>query len=185
MELMMGDALSDAWLIDLPMALASRGLVDDAVSVGDALAQLDQDNPALFANDVAVILAEAGRGEQALERVEQNLRRFPDDIWTQIHAGDVHLALSDSSRAERAFRDALALARAHADASEIGDANERLARLLAEQPGREQEANAIAQEMHHAARAVHQRLRLAAKIGRNDPCPCGSGRKYKRCCGAS
>jgi uncharacterized protein len=23
----------------------------------------------------------------------------------------------------------------------------------------------------------------AQKIGRNDPCPCGSGRKYKRCCG--
>jgi len=22
------------------------------------------------------------------------------------------------------------------------------------------------------------------KIGRNDPCPCGSGRKYKICCGA-
>ena len=21
-----------------------------------------------------------------------------------------------------------------------------------------------------------------AKIGRNDPCPCGSGQKYKRCC---
>lgn len=23
----------------------------------------------------------------------------------------------------------------------------------------------------------------AAKVGRNDPCPCGSGKKYKRCCG--
>ena len=23
-----------------------------------------------------------------------------------------------------------------------------------------------------------------AKIGRNDPCPCGSGKKYKKCCGA-
>jgi uncharacterized protein len=23
------------------------------------------------------------------------------------------------------------------------------------------------------------------KVGRNDPCPCGSGRKYKRCCGAN
>jgi uncharacterized protein len=23
------------------------------------------------------------------------------------------------------------------------------------------------------------------KTGRNDPCPCGSGRKYKRCCGAN
>ena len=22
------------------------------------------------------------------------------------------------------------------------------------------------------------------KIGRNDPCPCGSGKKYKKCCGA-
>ncbi|HNI57821.1 MAG TPA: SEC-C metal-binding domain-containing protein [Elusimicrobiota bacterium] len=20
-------------------------------------------------------------------------------------------------------------------------------------------------------------------IGRNDPCPCGSGKKYKKCCG--
>ena len=24
-----------------------------------------------------------------------------------------------------------------------------------------------------------------AKIGRNDPCPCGSGKKYKKCCGAN
>ena len=26
-------------------------------------------------------------------------------------------------------------------------------------------------------------LKRAAKIGRNDPCPCGSGKKYKNCCG--
>lgn len=25
--------------------------------------------------------------------------------------------------------------------------------------------------------------RSAPKIGRNEPCPCGSGKKYKRCCG--
>lgn len=24
----------------------------------------------------------------------------------------------------------------------------------------------------------------APKVGRNDPCPCGSGRKFKKCCGA-
>ena len=29
----------------------------------------------------------------------------------------------------------------------------------------------------HAAPSDH-------KIGRNDPCPCGSGKKYKKCCGA-
>ena len=27
-------------------------------------------------------------------------------------------------------------------------------------------------------------VREGEKIGRNDPCPCGSGKKYKRCHGA-
>lgn len=26
-------------------------------------------------------------------------------------------------------------------------------------------------------------VKKAAKVGRNDPCPCGSGKKYKKCCG--
>jgi SEC-C motif-containing protein len=26
--------------------------------------------------------------------------------------------------------------------------------------------------------------RAEPKVGRNDPCPCGSGKKYKKCCGA-
>lgn len=26
-------------------------------------------------------------------------------------------------------------------------------------------------------------VKIAPKIGRNDPCPCGSGKKYKKCCG--
>ena len=28
-------------------------------------------------------------------------------------------------------------------------------------------------------------VREGAKIGRNDPCHCGSGKKYKKCCGAA
>ena len=32
--------------------------------------------------------------------------------------------------------------------------------------------------------AVHTVRRDAAKVGRNDPCPCGSGKKYKKCHGA-
>ncbi|KJS72629.1 MAG: hypothetical protein JL56_12770 [Desulfotomaculum sp. BICA1-6] len=26
-------------------------------------------------------------------------------------------------------------------------------------------------------------IRTRTKVGRNDPCPCGSGKKYKKCCG--
>ncbi|RMG64035.1 MAG: preprotein translocase subunit SecA [Calditrichaeota bacterium] len=29
-----------------------------------------------------------------------------------------------------------------------------------------------------------QPIKVAARVGRNDPCPCGSGKKYKKCCGA-
>jgi preprotein translocase subunit SecA len=29
-----------------------------------------------------------------------------------------------------------------------------------------------------------QPVRVEQKVGRNDPCPCGSGKKYKKCCGA-
>ncbi len=35
-------------------------------------------------------------------------------------------------------------------------------------------------EQHHVETVVHE----GPKIGRNDPCPCGSGKKYKKCCGA-
>lgn len=28
-------------------------------------------------------------------------------------------------------------------------------------------------------------VREEPKVGRNDPCPCGSGKKYKKCCGAN
>jgi len=28
------------------------------------------------------------------------------------------------------------------------------------------------------------RLKAGEHVGRNDPCPCGSGKKYKKCCGA-
>ncbi len=30
---------------------------------------------------------------------------------------------------------------------------------------------------------TEQVTRSAPKVGRNDPCPCGSGKKYKACCG--
>lgn len=32
-------------------------------------------------------------------------------------------------------------------------------------------------------RKVETFRREAPKVGRNDPCPCGSGKKYKKCCG--
>jgi preprotein translocase subunit SecA len=34
-----------------------------------------------------------------------------------------------------------------------------------------------------AKQAQQPQQRQGPKVGRNDPCPCGSGKKYKQCCG--
>lgn len=34
----------------------------------------------------------------------------------------------------------------------------------------------------HCNHHHHEPYRAEIKIGRNDPCPCGSGKKYKKCC---
>lgn len=38
-------------------------------------------------------------------------------------------------------------------------------------------------EGHHHHQKPHTVQRESPKIGRNDPCVCGSGKKYKKCCG--
>lgn len=35
---------------------------------------------------------------------------------------------------------------------------------------------------HHHHEKIKPIVRDSAKVGRNDPCPCGSGKKYKKCC---
>jgi len=39
-------------------------------------------------------------------------------------------------------------------------------------------------ELWHAIGPRVTTVHAAPKVGRNDPCPCGSGKKYKKCCGA-
>lgn len=54
-----------------------------------------------------------------------------------------------------------------------------------EEPKREQVAKP-AQAAHgesDGSLASQPVRRSAGKVGRNDPCPCGSGKKYKKCCG--
>ncbi len=55
---------------------------------------------------------------------------------------------------------------------------ERIQTVKATQEGKVAQAN-------RAGGGVQQPKRVSAaqKVGRNDPCPCGSGKKYKACCG--
>lgn len=47
--------------------------------------------------------------------------------------------------------------------------------------------NALSAEEREEIAKAHKKSRTVVKEkepGRNDPCPCGSGKKYKKCCGA-
>jgi uncharacterized protein YecA (UPF0149 family) len=37
-------------------------------------------------------------------------------------------------------------------------------------------------DLHNDRLSGHQLKPRTEKVGRNDPCPCGSGKKYKKCC---
>jgi len=37
--------------------------------------------------------------------------------------------------------------------------------------------------LRHGEEPSREPIKKQKKIGRNDPCPCGSGKKYKKCCG--
>ena len=38
-------------------------------------------------------------------------------------------------------------------------------------------------EGYSSGKAIVRKPAVSKKVGRNDPCPCGSGKKYKKCCG--
>lgn len=75
---------------------------------------------------------------------------------------------------------------------EESDADQLLQGLA---PRRQQRVNLSHSEMNpwggaqpappqHAQKAESPFIRTEGKVGRNDPCPCGSGKKYKKCHGA-
>jgi preprotein translocase subunit SecA len=72
---------------------------------------------------------------------------------------------------------------------------ESLKRLFHVKVQREEEPQKIARTMPAPARRVNlsrgdisragvtTQRHVSRKVGRNEPCPCGSGKKYKKCCG--
>lgn len=187
------------WVLDLPFTLARRGLVSEAAALGARWAEVIE--PENFLGDRAVILAEAGRHDEALTQVNENLTRFPKDPWIFIKSGDAYKALGELEQAKTLYHRGLDLA--GEDGYARDGALERLLPLLKEM-GLEDEAEELIKAgarrqdtekdcLNAAADSVLKRpettrsdearvVRIGPKIGRNDPCFCGSGKKYKKCC---
>mgnify|MGYP000512203297 FL=1 len=101
--------------------------------------------------------------EALLERLKQEVVRILSHL--QIKRQD-EAELMERQRREEAARQKLAFQ--HAEASVLSEG----------------EPSAEAQSAQSAEATQQPVVRDAPKVGRNDPCPCGSGKKYKQCHGA-
>jgi len=50
-------------------------------------------------------------------------------------------------------------------------------------PGQTKPSDVVSEAADQLSKDKPQPKRTGPKVGRNDPCPCGSGKKYKQCCG--
>ncbi len=68
-----------------------------------------------------------------------------------------------------------------ADKDEPAEAEEKPAAEAVKQPVQTVPVTPRRRRRARRTQPVQQRI-VGEKVGRNDPCPCGSGKKYKRCC---
>ncbi len=105
---------------------------------------------------------------------DQMVRSYYRRVLAILLRGQVHIPEPDQVRQAQAPQRS-DMSRYRTQKDEAGTAAERAAR-----------ASGQAQAMGRDTREVQKTMPIRAekKVGRNDPCPCGSGKKYKNCHGA-
>ncbi|MCI0652578.1 MAG: SEC-C domain-containing protein [Planctomycetes bacterium] len=158
------------------------GALDAALDWGAAMAADGSDDSTLrFAAGGKLLDFPRERHRPLLERLAEE-QKGP---FAHFGAGDVKRAYAragDARRRER-FDDPW---RFYSPAS-IAERQERWAKDDADEPEEADDAfpfddAAAPDELFSLDDVPGPYMRDAPKVGRNDPCPCGSGRKYKRCC---
>ncbi|MBZ5527259.1 MAG: preprotein translocase subunit SecA [Acidobacteriia bacterium] len=118
--------------------------------------------------------------EEMMARIDNETLRYLFHVQVQQGEGAAEAA-PESAAPRAASSHALAAAAA---ASARADEPERLPAFAREIERRQQRQQKDLQYQTGPAQAEAPKpVRTGAKVGRNDPCPCGSGKKYKKCHG--
>lgn len=167
----------EGFVFDIIFDFPGHGLVDEAVDIGRWFAQFSEQPNELLRN-VGCILADAGRREDTIKQVRENLQKFPHDVWVVISAGDAMNSLGNNEAAEGYFLKAYKMIK---DKSDKIDILERIINLYRAMH-MEEKARPFEDEYAELTEITQESIKAAEKISRNAPCPCGSGKKYKKCC---
>lgn len=166
----------EGFIFDIIPDFPGHGLVNEAVDLGRWFAQLSE-QPNKFLRKAGCILAEAGRKEDAIKQIKENVHNFPDDVWTFVNAGDAMNSLGESEAAEGFFLKAYNMVNNKSEKIEI------LERIINLYHAIHLYEKACKFEDEYAELTEPQKpIQAKETMSRNAPCPCGSGKKYKKCC---
>ena len=98
--------------------------------------------------------------------------------WSDCYGFGTNKIKPNQARAEKIIRMAL-------EKEEVRDREDVLMRAaeVYGELGQKEKAKELEKEERRLRRLLRGSIK-PVKIGRNEPCPCGSGKKYKKCCGA-
>lgn len=169
-----------------------------AARLVDALVPVIPHAAANLHGELATQLGEAGRIDEARARVRLALDHPSRDPLTEIFAGEVDESAGDLAGAEARYRSTLTTCRRRGDAHFEHETLWHLVELLQDDDDRADEVAKLTRDRdraHARSMAPGRRAESAGpsdmdvdfgrKVGRNEPCPCGSGRKFKRCHGGA
>ncbi len=164
---------------DLVQALADAGRLDEAEEVAVGWGELARD--AFLLASAGLRLAEAGRGPAARDLAARADRHAGRDPVVRSEIAETLFLLGDRGRAIEEWGRAVEEEDPDHREAALDYATAAMGRL-----GLSAEAAKLSAawvETPAGASASPEPVRAAAVPGRNDPCACGSGRKFKKCCG--
>jgi hypothetical protein len=152
---------------------------------------------------------------EVMVELKSAAEKYPDNVVNHLRLGRMQYVFGRRGRAEECYQAALrldpnsmeaglGLAKILSDGGQQSEAFDKLCQMLdAKKDWRffradELPPKSLADEFARLFNKLHGDLRVRhrpllhatalesrRKVGRNDPCPCGSGVKYKKCCGDS
>jgi hypothetical protein len=187
------DALNDglpadlrAWLLELPSFLAKKGRKEHGEELCGRYAALF--GAAYLDAERAVVTWESGAKEAGRAALEAARAAHPDHCWPELRSGYVEEQGGYLDAAQKHFEAAVEKARKGDDKKDLRFSWDGLVQFW-HNKGDRNKAVSLSRDMLKECPELEEELRVetiraAPKAGRNDPCTCGSGKKWKKCCGA-
>lgn len=172
------------WFFDLDIALMESDMHNDRLDLNHYLLTIpdymDQNNPRM---NVAESLAALNRYDDAELMLSGWLEEDP--LWTCGWTCWANIFL-DNGRKEKAheiIERGMTTVESSAKAEKL-ELFYQNAEAIYRRLGATQRADYCAEKDRELLlKSKQMPITVSLKVGRNDPCPCGSGKKYKKCCG--